>query len=225
MAKELKQIIVDEMTQRYSGLDRCIVVNFSGVSSLASGEIRRRLREQNINFKVVKNSLMARAFKQVGLEKLVGLLEGPCAVAIGGEDVVQLAKAVAELADKNKKLVIRGGYGEGMVLGLGEVRRFATIAPRPVLIAQLLGTAQAPLSRMVGALGGVTQKFVGTLDAVAKTKPPMPVPAAVATTPEAAPAPGRTRTCSPSCTRGRTDGRPGGAQGAVGQTFLSVVEG
>jgi large subunit ribosomal protein L10 len=168
MAKQLKQIIVDEMAQQFGTLDRCVVVNFSGVSALGSEAIRRKLREQKITMKVVKNSLMARAFAQAGLEKLVGLLEGPCAVVAGGEDIVSLAKAVSELADKNKQFVIRGGYGEGLVLGTKEVRRFAAIPPRPVLVAQFLSAAQGPVRGFVGALAGVPRQFVCALDAVAK---------------------------------------------------------
>ena len=85
MAKQLKQLIVEEMTQAFGSLDRCVVVNFSGVTSQAAEAIRAKLRAQGITLKVVKNSLMARAFSQAGLEKLVGLLEGPCAVAAGGD--------------------------------------------------------------------------------------------------------------------------------------------
>ena len=170
MAKQLKQLIVEEMTQAFGKIDRCVVVNFSGVSSQMAEGIRAKLRAQGVTLKVVKNSLMARAFSQAGLEKLVGLLEGPCAVVAGGEDVVSLSKAVTDLADKNKNFVIRGGYGEGMLLGTQEVRRFSQIPPRPVLVGQFLYVAQAPLSRMLGALSGVSRNFVGTLDAVAKKK-------------------------------------------------------
>ena len=136
---------------------------------------------------------MARALSQAGLEKLVGLLEGPCAVAAGGEDVVALAKAVTELADKNKSFVIRGGYGEGMVLGAQEVRKFSRIPPRPVLVAQWLCVAQGPVRGMVGAMAGVPRQFVGALDAVAKKKtaeaPVAPAAPVAAAAPEAPAAP------------------------------------
>ena len=190
MAKQLKQLIVEEMTQAFGKIDRCVVVNFTGVSSQTAEAIRRRLREQRITLKVVKNSLMARAFSQAGLEKLVGLLEGPCAVVAGGEDVVALSKAVTELADKNRNFVIRGGYGEGMVLGTQEVRRFSQIPPRPVLMGQFLCVAQAPIRRMLGALSGVSRNFVGALDAVAKKKAEAaPTEAAPAEAAPAEPAP------------------------------------
>ncbi len=189
MAKQLKQLIVEEMVQRFGSMDRCVVVNFSGVSSQAAEVIRRRLRDQKITLKVVKNSLMARAFAQAGLEKLVGLLEGPCAVATGGEDVVALAKAVTELADKDKNFAVRGGFGEGQVLGTQDLRRYASIPARPVLVAQFLSMAQAPVRGMVGALAGVIRQFVGTLDAVAKKRAAAEPPPAAEPAPPAEPSP------------------------------------
>jgi len=168
VAKELKQLIVDELSRQYEGMDRCVVVNFSGLSSQATVEIRRRLREHDIDLKVVKNSLMARALKRVGLESLVGLLDGPCAVLTGGEDVVELAKILRELT--GPEIVIRGGYGEGQVLASEDVKRFATIPPKPVLIAGFLNVCQAPLRGIAGTLGAFARNFVGVLDAVAKKR-------------------------------------------------------
>jgi len=191
MGKELKKLIVEELAGRYTKMNRCVVVNMSRISSLASDEIRRRLRAHQIDVKVVKNSLMAQAFKRIGLEKLVGLLEGPCAVVTGGEDVVELAKKVTELANQNRNIVIRGGYGEGQVLGSLDVRRFAGIPPRPVLIAGFLSASLGPVRGFAGILGGFTRRFVTVLDAVAKKRPPEPVaiPAAAAAGPEAPAAP------------------------------------
>jgi len=170
VAKELKQLIVDELTSRVEGLDRCVVMNFTGVSAEADVEIRARLREQDIDLTVVKNSLMARALKNVGLEAMVGLLDGPCAVVTGGEDVIQLARAVTDLTDANKGMVIRGGYGDGQVLAAEDVRRFTTIPTRPVLIAQLLAAMQGPVRKLAGTLGTFTRSFVCALDAVAKKR-------------------------------------------------------
>ena len=172
MGKELKKLIVEEMVRRYTALDRCVVVNFSRVSSIAAAEIRSRLRAHHIDMEVVKNSLMARAFTRIGLEKLVGLLEGPCIVVTGGEDVVELAKTVTELASQNRSIVIRGGYGDGQVLGPVDVRRFASIPPRPVLVAIFLWAALGPLRTFVGSLGAFTRNFVCALDAVAKKRSP-----------------------------------------------------
>jgi large subunit ribosomal protein L10 len=170
MAKELKQLIVEELSRRYKDVDRCVVVNILGVSAVAADEIRSRLRASGVSLETVKNSLMARALARVGLEKMTGLLRGPCALATGAEDVVQLAKTVSEMAARNKNFVIRGGYTEGRLLDTGEVRRFATIPPRLVLVAQFAGVAQGPLRAIVGTLGALVRNFVGAIDAVARKR-------------------------------------------------------
>lgn len=170
MAKELKRLIVEELTRQYADMERCVVVNLSGIGAETAVEIRRRLRDQNITLKVVKNSLVARAFKSVGLDKVVGLLHGPCAVATGGDDVVALARVMTDVARK-AKIEIRGGFGEGMLLAPNDVKRFAQIPPRSALIAGFLSTTQGPLRKMVGTLGTFTRSFVCALDAVAKKRP------------------------------------------------------
>jgi large subunit ribosomal protein L10 len=165
---ELKKLIVDELTKNYSDVDRCVVVNYTGISSEAAVGIRAELRKHSIELAVVKNSLMARAFANVGLASVAGLLDGPCAVATGGEDLVELSKVLSDVADKEQKLVIRGGYGDGQLLQADDVRRVATIPPKPVLTAQLLSVASRPLTSMLGAMGTFTRNFVGVLDAIAK---------------------------------------------------------
>lgn len=170
MAKELKQLIVEELTERYTDLDRCVVVGFKGVSAEADVEIRSTLREAGISLKVVKNSLVAQAFKNVGLEDLVGILEGPCAIATGGSDVVELAKVVSDLSGKTKEFEIKGGYAEEQTLRPADVKRLAQIPPKPVLLACLLYAAKGPVTKMAGTLSAFTRGFVIACDAIAKKK-------------------------------------------------------
>ena len=170
MAKELKQLVVAELIERYTGMDRCVVVGFKGISSEADVEIRNTLREAGISLNVVKNSLVAQAFKNVGLEDLVGILEGSCAIATGGSDVVELAKVVNEVSIKTKILEIKGGYAERQTLQAADVKRLAQIPPKPVLLANLLYAAKYPVTRMVGTLSAFTRGFVIACDAIARKK-------------------------------------------------------
>ena len=170
MAKELKQLIVAELTERYTGLDRCVVVGFKGISAEADVEIRTTLREAGISLNVVKNSLVAQAFKNVGLEDLVGILEGPCAIATGGSDVVELAKVVNDISGKTGEFVIKGGYAEQQMLEAADVRRLAQIPPKPVLLACLISAAKGPISKMAGTLSAFTRGFVIACDAIARKK-------------------------------------------------------
>ena len=86
MAKELKRLVVEELTKRYGNVDRFVLVNFTGISAQLAAEIRASLRDGNITLHVVKNSLMARALAnspQRRLESLTQFLQGTTAIATG----------------------------------------------------------------------------------------------------------------------------------------------
>ncbi|HUW55249.1 MAG TPA: 50S ribosomal protein L10 [Planctomycetota bacterium] len=172
MARQLKQLIVDELTRRTERLEHCVIVNFTGLSAETAADVRRRLREAGITLHVVKNSLMARALTHAGLDRLAGTLTGPCALVTGAPDVVQLAKDLTRLTGATRGLAVAWGYGEGRLLTADDVRSFATMASRPQLVARLLQVAQTPLTGFVGVLGTLVRNFVGVLDAIARQQPP-----------------------------------------------------
>ncbi len=178
MAKELKRLIVEELTKRYGNIDRCVLVNFTGVSAQLANEIRGSLRDANITLHVVKNSLMARALVNVGLESLTGMIQGTTAIATGAEDVVGLVKGLVDIADRRRNFRIAGGFGEGQPLTVEDIRRYAAIPSRAHLLAQLLGAALSPLGAFVRTLGSFTRNFVTVLDAVAKKRSDGPEEAA-----------------------------------------------
>jgi large subunit ribosomal protein L10 len=113
---------------------------------------------------------MAKALSSVGLEKLVPLFDGPSAIATGGSDVVELAKVLTETAGKVKQVVIKGGYAEGQVLRTEDVRKFASIPPRPALVAGFLSIAQGPVRNFACTMNTFTRNFVVVVDAVAKKR-------------------------------------------------------
>lgn len=166
MAKELKQMIVDELAGRYDGMDRCVVVDLTGLKAVALGEVRSELTRQNITISVVKNSLAIRALSQVGLEQLGGLLDGPSALATGGEDVLELVKALVDCAGKNEKLTIRGALADGAILERPQTVQLSRIPSRDVLTAQFLSMMQAPTSGLVRLMSGVIRNFLGALVAI-----------------------------------------------------------
>ena len=168
MARELKQLIVDELTRRTEGMDRCVIIGFTELSAEASRNIRARLRQANITLHVVKNSLMARAFANVGLDALTGVLNGPCAVVSGADDVLALTRDVTQLVTGTAGLSIVAGYGEGELLSADDVRRFAAIPSRAQLLSRFLGVASTPLGSFVGVLARLETGFVTVLDAVRK---------------------------------------------------------
>ena len=173
MAKELKRLVVEELTKRYGNVDRCVLVNFTGISAQLAAEIRASLRDANITLHVVKNSLMARALAnspQRRLESLTQFLQGTTAIATGADDVIGLVKGLVDIGERCANFRIAGGFGEGRPLAADDIRRYAAIPSREHLLAQFLGVAASPLGAFVRTLGGFTRNFVTVLDAVARKR-------------------------------------------------------
>jgi large subunit ribosomal protein L10 len=177
MARELKQMIVKELTSRYDGLDRCVVVDLTGLKATTLSDVRNELRKQDITLSVVKNSLAIKALSDMGLEELGVLLKGPSALAIGEKDAVSLVKAMVACANKNK-IAIKGSLADGQVFLQPQTIRLSRIPDRKTLLGQMLATMQGPTTNLVGAMSGVIRKMLGTMDAI-REKMPQP------TTPEA----------------------------------------
>ena len=170
MGKELKKLIVDELTRRTREIDRCVLLNFRGLSADRAADVRARLRQDGISLKVVRNSLMARALANVGLDALGAVLDGPCALADGADDVISLSRVVTRLVNTTDGLTVLAGYGEGKVLSADDVRRLATVPSRPELVAHFLWASRAPVAAFAGTLSRLATRFTGLLDAVRRSR-------------------------------------------------------
>ena len=92
MSKPVKELVRKELINRFDGVSSLAVVGFSGISAVNTRKIRGQLREKEISMTVVKNSIARQAFKEVGLDSAVGLLDGPCAIAYGADSVVSVVR-------------------------------------------------------------------------------------------------------------------------------------
>ena len=100
MANELKKLIVKEMVAQYRNTNNYLVVGYQGINSLQFDELRKNLRKKKIYLEIIKNSLAAIAFKEIGIAGIVNLLTGPSAIATGEDDPAIMAK---ETFDWSKK--------------------------------------------------------------------------------------------------------------------------
>jgi len=141
-----------------------ILTDYRGFTVSEITELRKRLREQGAVYHVVKNTLFKRALQNGdGLEQY---LEGPTAIAFALQDPVGPAKAVLDFMKEKKKGVVKAGYIEGVVYTEPQVGELSKLPSRDVLIAQVVGGIQAPISGLVGALNGILSNFVYTLQAI-----------------------------------------------------------
>ena len=171
MPTDAKKQIVEKITKEAKESKGLIVTAFKGIKTTEINEFRAKLRPLKGEYRIVKNSLTRIALKNAGMEALAEALQGPTAIVIERGDPVMTLKAVYEFAKAHETIKINAGYLDGKVLSGQELKAIATLPSREVLIAQLLGTLQAPMVNLVSVLQAPVRDLVGVLDQIAKKAP------------------------------------------------------
>jgi len=164
--REDKAVVVDNIKEKLQSSDVSVLTDYRGLTVAEIDDLRRKLREANVEYKVLKNTLTWRAAQELGLEELKTFLEGPTAIAFSSEDPVAPAKVLSDFAKKHKALEIKGGVLEGNVISLEKIKALAELPPKEQLLAQVVSAMQAPISGLVNVLQGPIRNFVWTLEAV-----------------------------------------------------------
>lgn len=165
MNRKEKGNVVSDLSKQIEGVKAVVLTNYRGLNVEQMNQLRRRLREEKISYHVVKNTLMTLASKGTDLEKLNGYFEGPTAIAISRGDPALLAKILSEFIKTQPSLEIKAGLIQGKVVPPEEVKALATMPPREVLFAQILGGIQTPGGQLGGVLLGLLQQVVGVIQA------------------------------------------------------------
>jgi large subunit ribosomal protein L10 len=167
-----KQAIVSELKEKFTSSKGAVLASYRKLTVAQDTKLRRKFREAGIEYRVIKNTLARIAAKDAGIEGLVPFLEGTTSIAMSTVDPVAPAKVLSEFIRENRlqALEIKAGLVEGKVIDAAGVKALASLPPREVLIAQLLGTLQAPLTGFVRVLNGNINNLVYALEAIRKQK-------------------------------------------------------
>ena len=159
MAKvELKQPIVEEISASIKDAQSVVLVDYRGLTVEQDTQLRKKLREAGVVYKVYKNTYMTSAFQGTDFEALAPYLEGPSAVAISTEDATAPARVLAEFAKTANALEIKGGVVEGTVYDAKGMAAIASIPSREVLISKLLGSLQSPITNFARVMNQLAEK-------------------------------------------------------------------
>jgi len=171
MPQLIKELAVKELQEQFSRVHQtgCVVVNYHGVKANEARELRQKVRQMGGRMTVVKNSLFAIAMRNLQVEQIESLLEGPVAV-VQAEDPVAAAKAVREITEACDRLQVRGAYVDGQVVGPERVQKLASIPGRDELLAMVAGALMAPLRRLAFALLAKQRALLSALDQLSKRK-------------------------------------------------------
>lgn len=152
MLKEKKTEIVAWLEEALSHATTLVVTDYRGLSASNMTQLRRRLREQGVEYHVVKNTLLRLAAVSVGKPGLTVFLEGPTAIALGKDEVAPV-RALSDFVRTSKlELRIKGGMLGSRVFQPNEVTLIATLPSREQLVARLLGEMKLPISSLVRVL-------------------------------------------------------------------------
>lgn len=158
-----------------------VLVDYRGINAGDDTKLRRELREAGVEYMVVKNTILHRAFEGTDLAELDSLLEGTTALAVSPEDHTAAARILGKFAEDNESFNLKGGYLDGKAIDLATVTALAKLPTREVLLATVCSAFNAPIAALARVLNEVVK--VGGTPAAKEEAPAEEAPAA-----EAAPA-------------------------------------
>jgi large subunit ribosomal protein L10 len=160
-----KELIISDLSKKIEGYKAVVLTHYRGLNVEQINRLRKRLREEKVDYHVIKNTLMRLASKGTDLEKLNDYFEGPTAIAISYGDPILLAKVLLEFTKTQPSLEIKVGLIEGRVSPPEEVKALATMPSREVLLAQILGGIQMSGGQVVGVILSILQQMLGVIQA------------------------------------------------------------
>ncbi len=157
---EAKKLVVSEIIEKFKNAESVVVCSFSGLTVEQVTELRKQCRENAVHYCVLKNRLVARALKELNIEGLDNLLEGPNAFVFGEKDVTSAPKIISSFIDKNKltSLEVKGGLMGTEILDVPAIKSLAATPSREELLATLVGCLQSPVSGLVAVLDQIAEK-------------------------------------------------------------------
>lgn len=163
-----KQAQVAETVEMIKAAQTGVLVDYRGLNVSEDTDLRNKLREAGVKYFVIKNKILKRAVDEVGMDGLDEVLHGPTALAISSEDAVAPAKVLAEFAKNNEKLELKGGFSDGAVMSLDELKKLAATPNLETLIAKMMGSLQSPISGLARLLDTIANGGVEIADLIAK---------------------------------------------------------
>ena len=155
---QAKQDQVDLLSEKMKNAASFIVVNYRGLNVAEATDLRKQLRDSDVDMHVVKNTIIRRAAEAAGIEGLEDIFVGPTAIAFSEEEVVAPAKIMVEFAEETPALEVKGGYMEGEVVSIETIQAVAKLPSRDGLLSMLLSVLQAPIRNTALAFKAVAEK-------------------------------------------------------------------
>ena len=164
-----KQAIVAELTEKIQKATSGVIVDYKGITVEEDTALRKECRESNVNYAVVKNTLLRFAANNCGMEALDETLNGTTSLAVSAGDPIAPMRVVNNFAKKfnGAKFTIKAGFMDGKVLSLEEISALAELPSKEALLGQVLGTMLAPITSLAIVLKAIAEEKGGFVEAEA----------------------------------------------------------
>ena len=151
MNKEQKKNYITEMTANFENSEAVLVTHYQGLTVKQLDELRKRMREQGIQFKITKNRITKLALEKTKCKDLANLFTGPTAVALS-KDAISTAKILTKFSKENNNLKILGGIMGKEILDVAAVANVATLPTLDEARAKIIGILRSPAKKIVSIL-------------------------------------------------------------------------
>ncbi len=159
-----KAVIIEELKEKFSGAPLVVLTDFQGMSVAESSALRRSLREAGAEYRVVKNTLMRKAYLDTPVEQIADDFVGPTGIAFAFEDIVAAAKTLKKFIEEDSKLKFKAAVIEGRVADYDQLKALASVPSREELLGQLAFTLKYPVNAVAWSLENLFQKLVVVLE-------------------------------------------------------------
>jgi len=163
-----KQAIVEALTERLQNASAGIVIDYKGITVAEDTQLRANMRKEEVEYSVVKNTLLRFAAKNVGLDDLDSVLNGTTSLATTSADPIAPFRIVKEFTSKlpkdSNKFVVKAAFMDGKMLSESEVTEIAALPSKDALYGKVLGTMLAPITSLAVVLGQILEQKGGSLE-------------------------------------------------------------
>jgi large subunit ribosomal protein L10 len=159
MARPEKVAVVDEIRTKLAEADATVLTEYRGLTVHELADLRGSLRGSGTEYKVFKNTLARRAIEGAGYDEITSMFEGPVALAFVRGDAAAAAKALRDFGRDNPALVVKGGLLGERVITPSEIAALADLPSRDIMLTQIAGMFQAPLTKAAGLFQAFTRNF------------------------------------------------------------------
>ncbi|MGD2029736.1 MAG: 50S ribosomal protein L10 [Desulfobacterales bacterium] len=170
MKLEKKKEIVKSLHEKFATSQVVIVTDCKGLDVASMNDLRRRLREFDVEFKVAKNSLLIRASEETDVHMIKECFKGPSAVALSYDDPIAPAKVLIKFAKDHENLEIKTGVMNGKVIDIDAIRAISALPSREILLGQFLSVINSVPAGFVQVLNAIPGRFLNLLQAVKEQK-------------------------------------------------------